>query len=61
MIDDTLMSDDDDAVDDLGVNESLGADSGDETDMDVSDNVEAIFCRTRGGRIATTRKTSLFK
>ena len=54
MIDDTLMSDDDDAVDDLGVNESLGANSGDETDMDVSHNVEAIFCRTRGGRMATT-------
>ena len=61
VIDDTVISDDDDAVDDLDVNESLGADLGDETDMDVSDNVEAVFCRTRGGRIATTWRASLFK
>ena len=61
VIDDTVISDDEDAVDDLDVNKSLSADSGDETDMDVSDNVEAIFCRTRGGRIATTWRASLFE
>ena len=62
VLDDTLISDDDeDEGLDLDVSGNLSTDTGDEIDLDISDIVEAIFCRTKGGRMATTCGASLFK